>query len=105
MKRASRFMSATIRQAHRSGIRSSTAFSATSRRIGAPGPLTDRMAVVELIAATSTKTGLRVESALDERTYEKGIKVSDAEMEALNICGDEFHPEWNYTINPRTGKS
>ena len=68
-------------------------------------PLTDRMAVVELIAATSTKTGLRVESALDERTYEKGIKVSDAEMEALNLCGDEFHPEWNYTINPRTGKS
>ena len=68
-------------------------------------PLTDRMAVVELIAATSTKTGLRVESALDERTYEKGIKVSDAEMEALNICGDAFHPEWNYTINPRTEKS
>ena len=67
-------------------------------------PLTDRIAVVELIAATSTKTGLRVESALDERTYEKGIKVSDAEMEALNICGDAFHPEWNYTINPRTEK-
>lgn len=68
-------------------------------------PLTDRMAVVELIAATTTKTGLRVESALDGRTYKKGIKVSDAEMEALNIRGDEFHPEWNYTINPRTGKS
>jgi hypothetical protein len=68
-------------------------------------PLTDRMAIVELIAATSTKTGLRVECALDERTYEKGIKVSDAEMEALNIGGDEFYPEWNYTINPRTGKS
>ena len=68
-------------------------------------PLTDRIAVVELIAATSTKTGLRVESALDERTYEKGIKVSDAEMDALNIRGDAFHPEWNYTINPRTRKS
>lgn len=68
-------------------------------------PLTDRMAVVELISATSTKTGLRVESALDERTYEKGIKVSDAEMDALNIHGDTFHPEWNYTVNPRTGKS
>ena len=68
-------------------------------------PLTDRMAVVELIAATSTKTGLRVECALDERTYEKGIKVSAAGMDALNIRGDEFHPEWNYTINPRTGKS
>jgi len=68
-------------------------------------PLTDRVAVVELIAATSTKTGLRVESALDERVYEKGIKVSDAEMDALNICGDEFHPECNYSIKPRTGKS
>jgi hypothetical protein len=68
-------------------------------------PLTDRVAIVELIAATSTKTGLRVESALDGRTYEKGIKVSNAEMDALNICGDVFHPEWNYTVNPRTAKS
>jgi len=68
-------------------------------------PLTDRVAVVELIAATSTKSGLRVESALDERTYEKGIKVRDAEMDAIHICGDEFHPEWNYTIKPRTEKS
>jgi hypothetical protein len=64
-------------------------------------PLTDRLAVVELIGATTTKTGLKVECVLDERTYEKGIKVSDAEMQALNITGDEFHPEWNYTIRPR----
>jgi hypothetical protein len=65
-------------------------------------PLTDRLAVVELIAATTTKTGLRVESALDTRSYEKGIKVTDAQMEALDIKGDAFHPEWNYTIHPRT---
>jgi hypothetical protein len=64
-------------------------------------PLTDRLAVVELIAATTTKTGLRVESVLDTNIYEKGIKVSDAEMQALNIKGDAFHPEWNYTIRPR----
>jgi hypothetical protein len=64
-------------------------------------PLTDRMAVVELIAATTTKTGLTVESALDTRTYVKGIKVSDADMRALDINGDPFHPEWNYTIRPR----
>src|SRR5467141_28111 len=64
-------------------------------------PLTDRLAVVELIAATTTKTGLKVESALDTATYEKGIKVSDAEMKALDIQGDAFHPEWNYTIRPR----
>ena len=65
-------------------------------------PLTDRLAVVELIAATTTKTGLKVESALDTRTYQKGIKVSDAEMKALDITGDPFHPEWNYTIRPRS---
>jgi len=64
-------------------------------------PLTDRMTIVELIGATTTKTGLKVECALDERTYEKGIKVSDAEMAALNITGDDFHPEWNYNIKPR----
>ena len=64
-------------------------------------PLTDRMTIVELIGATTTKTGLKIECALDERTYEKGIKVSDAEMAALNITGDDFHPEWNYTIKPR----
>ena len=64
-------------------------------------PLVDRAAVVELIAATTTKTGLKVDSALDTRTYEKGIKVSDAEMAALDITGDAFHPEWNYTIRPR----
>jgi Rhodopirellula transposase DDE domain len=64
-------------------------------------PLTDRLAIVELIGATATKTGLKVECALDTRTYEKGIKISDAEMEMLNIEGDEFHPEWNYTIKPR----
>ena len=64
-------------------------------------PLTDRVAIVELIGATTTETGLKVECALDTRTYEKGIKVSDAEMEALDITRDAFHSEWNYTINPR----
>jgi hypothetical protein len=64
-------------------------------------PLTDRLAIVELIGATTTKTGLKVECVLDTRTYEKGIHVSDAEMEKLNIVGDDFHPEWNYTISPR----
>ncbi len=64
-------------------------------------PLTDRIAIVELIGATTTKAGLKVECALDTRTYQKGIKVSDAEMEALSITGDDFHPEWNYTIKPR----
>ena len=67
-------------------------------------PLVDRATIVELIAATTTKTGLRVACALDERTYEKGIKVTDAEMAALDIRGDTFHPEWNYTVHPRPTK-
>ena len=68
-------------------------------------PLTDRLAVVELIAATTTNTGLKVESALDTRTYETGIKVSNAEMKNLDINGDPFHPEWNYTIRPRSSEN
>jgi len=39
--------------------------------------------------------GLKVECALDERTYAKGVKVTDAEMASLDISSDEFHPEWN----------
>ena len=64
-------------------------------------PLTDRAAVVELIGATTTEAGPKVECLLDERTYEKGIKVRDAEMDSLDITGHAFHPEWNYTIKPR----
>jgi hypothetical protein len=64
-------------------------------------PLTSRVAVVNLIAATTTKTGLTVQCELDENTYAKGIKVTDAEMAALNIEVDVWHPEWNYTIKPR----
>jgi hypothetical protein len=57
--------------------------------------------VVELIGATTTKAGLKVESVLDTRSYQKGIKVTTAAMRGLNITGDQFHPEWNYTIKPR----
>ena len=68
-------------------------------------PLTDRATVVELIAATTTKTGLKVDSVLDTRTYQKGIKVSDAQMKALDIRGGAFHPDWNYSVIPRTPNS
>jgi Rhodopirellula transposase DDE domain len=64
-------------------------------------PLVSRLAVVDLIAATTTKTGLTVQCELDENTYAKGVKVSDEEMDALNIEKDGWHPEWNYTIKPR----
>ena len=67
-------------------------------------PLTSRLAVVELIGATTTKSGLQVRCELDTNIYAKGIKVSDAQMAALNIEGDAFHPEWNYIIAPRSPK-
>jgi hypothetical protein len=64
-------------------------------------PLTTHLTVVELIASTTTKTGLTVRCELDTRLYPKGIKVSDEAMATLNIKGDTFRPEWNYTISPR----
>jgi len=63
-------------------------------------PLTSRLAVVDLIASATTKTGLTIQCQLDTRTYPDGIKVSDGEMAALNITRHEFHPEWNYLITP-----
>ena len=65
-------------------------------------PLTSRLAIVELIAATTTSTGLKVACELDTTDYAKGIKVTDAEMEALALTHNDFHPEWNYTIAPRS---
>jgi hypothetical protein len=58
--------------------------------------------IINLIAATTTRTGLDVYAQLDERTYPKDVKVSDAELAAVNLHGTPFHPEWNYTIKPRT---
>ncbi len=65
-------------------------------------PLVSRLAIVELIAATTTKTGLTVRCELDENSYAKAIKVTDAEMATLNITTDGWHPEWNYTIRPKS---
>ena len=70
-------------------------------RVQSSRRLTDRMAIVELIGATTTKAGLKSSARSIHRTYQKGIKVSDAEMATLNITGDDFHPEWNYTIKPK----
>ena len=56
--------------------------------------------IVELISATTTKTGLTVRCELGTGLYPSGIVVSDAEMAALKIKRAEFHGEWNYTISP-----
>ena len=68
-------------------------------------PLNSYQTVVELIASTTTTKGLAVRCELDTRSYLKGIKVTDAEMAMPNIAGDPFHPEWNYTISPRSVES
>ena len=65
-------------------------------------PLISRETVVNLIANTKTDTGLKVFAVLDENEYKKGRKISDDEIALLKIQGDDFHPEWNYTISPRT---
>jgi Rhodopirellula transposase DDE domain len=64
-------------------------------------PLVSRLAVVDLIAATTTKTGLTVRCELDESIYPTAIRVTDEEMATLNIATNPWHPEWNYTISPR----
>src|ERR1700674_5395221 len=63
-------------------------------------PLVSYRVIVDLISATTTKTGLTVRCELDTGQYPSGIVVSDAEMSAINIKRAEFHGEWNYTISP-----
>ena len=63
-------------------------------------PLETLEVILDLIGATTTSTGLKVYARLDRGEYEKGIKVTDAELAAVNIVRDEFHPDWNYTIHP-----
>ena len=64
-------------------------------------PLTSHEVVVELIAATTTRTGLTVKAELDRNVYPKGIKVSANELAATGTRGHKFHGEWNYDIGPR----
>jgi hypothetical protein len=63
-------------------------------------PLTNIQLVVDLIASTKTSKGLKVKSRLDSAVYEKGIKISDVDLNKINLQKDEFHGEWNYTIKP-----
>jgi hypothetical protein len=65
-------------------------------------PLTSYQAVINLIAATTTSSGLKVYARLDENDYPKGIKITNKQMAALNLHRHEFHGDWNYTIKPRT---
>lgn len=65
-------------------------------------PLRTFETVVELIGNTRTEAGLRVRAKLDKRTYEKGMGVTNEEMNALSLIRDDFRGEWNYELHPRT---
>ena len=64
-------------------------------------PLMSHQTVVNLIAATTTKTGLVVKAALDTHTYDTGVKVTDEDVARLRLTPHSFHGEWNYTLSPR----
>ena len=61
-------------------------------------PLTSLAVIVSLIAATSTRQGLRIRCELDERNYPKGIEVTDEELASVDLRRDSFHGDWNYSI-------
>ena len=63
-------------------------------------PLISQAAIVNLIAATTTQTGLKVRCALDRRTYAKGLSVTDEQMAQVHLTPDRFHGDWNYSITP-----
>jgi hypothetical protein len=67
-------------------------------------PLASHETIVNLIAATTTKAGLKVTCELDQSIYPSGIKVSKKDMEEINLRRDPFRGEWNYTISPRSQK-
>jgi len=66
-------------------------------------PLTSHEVIVNLIAGTTTRTGLTVRAELDDTLYLKGIKITDREMrylETQHLTRHDFHGEWNYAVRP-----
>jgi len=63
-------------------------------------PLISHEVIINLIAATTTKEGLKIKCQIDDNIYPKGIKISDRELEKVKILRDDFHGEWNYSISP-----
>jgi hypothetical protein len=64
-------------------------------------PLVAYEVMLEFIRHTTTKGGLKIEAVLDTNDYETGQKITDVQMQSINIQGDAFHPEWNYCIRPQ----
>ena len=67
-------------------------------------PLISHEVVVNLISGTKPKSGLRVKAKLDQNTYPTQIKVSDEELQNVNLVAHDFHGDWNYTITPEKRK-
>jgi len=67
-------------------------------------PLEGYEMIINLIGNTTTKEGLKIEAKLDSNEYEKGIKVSDKELEEINLKFHKKNPKWNYTINQKKKK-
>jgi hypothetical protein len=65
-------------------------------------PLISHEVIINLIAGTTSKTGLAVRSELDSNTYPAGIKISDHQMAELRLRRDTFHGDWNYRLLPRS---
>jgi hypothetical protein len=63
-------------------------------------PLASYEVIINLIAATSTRTGLEIYARLDEGVYPDKVHLSDQQLAAVNITRNPFHGEWNYTITP-----
>ena len=61
-------------------------------------PLETLETIVQLISSTTTRKGLNIEAEIDKKTYKKGIKISDKQLQEVNLLKDDFHGEWNYTI-------
>jgi hypothetical protein len=65
-------------------------------------PLASFETVINLISATKTRTGLNIRAVLDESHYEKGLSITDEEMQKLRLRKHEHNPQWNYTLCPRS---
>ena len=63
-------------------------------------PLTSIRTIIELIAATTTSTGLTVTASYDPNWYATGIKYTDTQIRALPLTNHDWHGDWNYTLNP-----
>jgi hypothetical protein len=63
-------------------------------------PLISRVVIINLITATKTDTGLKVECVLDTNKYATGLKISDEDFAKINLVRDSFHGDWNYIIKP-----